>query len=168
MADLVVLYGDKAPFKLQTVRTFLACAWLCFVLALAVAGYTSSIMTLTESGKLGGIAGSMGWSWKWELGGIVIAAMLHLLLLTGFCCLSLAMAAYVGVVGWVAVGFCAAAVVFVVSLVTYQVEYGTFGSRALSPVQALRLSMPLAMLKSIPGPIVEAEPLPHPIAQRRP
>jgi hypothetical protein len=78
------------------------------------------------------------------------------------------MAAYVGVVGWIAVGFCAAAVVFVVSLVTYQIEYGTFGSRALSPVQALRLPMPLAMLNSIPGPIVEAEPLPRPLAQRRP
>jgi len=86
-----------------------------------------------------------GWGWKWELGGIVIATMLHLLLLAGFCCLSLAMAAYVGVVGWIAVSFCAAAVMFVVSLVTYQVEYGTFGSRALSPLQALRLSMPLAM-----------------------
>ena len=94
--------------------------------------------------------------------------MLHLLLSTGFCCLSLAMAAYVGVVGWIAVGFCAAAVVFVVSLVTYQVEYGTFGSRALSPVQALCLSMQSAMLKSTPGLIVEAEPLPRPIAQRRP
>jgi len=122
MADPVVLYGDSALFQLQTVRTCFGCAWLYFVLALAVAGYSSSVMTLVERNE-GNFSGGMR-DRKWELGGIVVATLMHFLMIGGFLCLSLGMAAYVGVVGWTAVGFCAAAAVFVVSLVTFQVAYG--------------------------------------------
>ena len=47
MADPADLWKpDPPPFYLSTVRVFLGIAWLCFVLALAVAGYSSSILVL--------------------------------------------------------------------------------------------------------------------------
>ena len=151
MADPVVLYGDSAPFRLQTVRIFFGSAWLCFILALAVAGYTSSVMTMVEKTD-GNFSARVPAGWKWELGGIVVAAALHLLMIGGFLGLSLGMAAYVGAVGWVAVGFCAAAAVFVVLLVTFQVEYGYFPGFRVVASHICRLS---AVLKSFyaPGPI---------------
>lgn len=109
---------DPPPFSLKTVRFFLACAWLCFIMSLAVAGYTLSALTILLQRVPGQYDSE--WSWRWELGGILVSALLHLLLIGAFLFLSLAMVAYVGVVGWIAVGCCTAAGLLVMSLVTYQ------------------------------------------------
>ncbi len=34
------------PFSLQRVRSFIGCAWLCFIMSLAVTGYASSVFTI--------------------------------------------------------------------------------------------------------------------------
>ncbi|KAJ3509238.1 hypothetical protein NM208_g15697 [Fusarium decemcellulare] len=39
---------DQPPFSIHRVRTFLGSAWLCFILAIAMAGYSSSLLTLLK------------------------------------------------------------------------------------------------------------------------
>jgi hypothetical protein len=119
MADPIDIWRpDPPPFGLATVRTFLAIAWLCFILAIAVAGYSSSILTLWREMARGFL--DKTWKKKWDSVGIVASVILHLLLVTAFLFLSLALVAYVGVVGWVAVGFSSLAGVFVSGLSAYQ------------------------------------------------
>jgi hypothetical protein len=102
------------PFSLRTVRNFLAVAWLCFILAIAVAGYSSSILTLHRQRAGGAYRRDWAGTWKWQ--GILASVALHTLLIAAFLFLSLALVAYVGAVGWVAVGFCGLAAVFVIVL----------------------------------------------------
>ncbi|KAK1765093.1 hypothetical protein QBC33DRAFT_545719 [Phialemonium atrogriseum] len=106
------------PFTMSRVRTFLAVAWLCFVLALAVAGYSSSVLTLWRQRAGGEYDGA--WVRKWDAFGIAASALLHLLIVMAFLFLSLALVAYVGVVGWIAVGFSSLALFFVAQLSIFQ------------------------------------------------
>ncbi|KAK3689063.1 hypothetical protein B0T22DRAFT_440569 [Podospora appendiculata] len=110
------------------VRTFLAVSWLCFILSLAVAGYSSSLLFIWR--QRAAAAGQEGprahgdearaWEKSWDWVGIPASVLLHLLLVTAFLFLSMAMVAYVGAVGWVAVGCSSLAVVFVLGLSGYQ------------------------------------------------
>ncbi|KAK7408547.1 hypothetical protein QQX98_009308 [Neonectria punicea] len=109
---------DAPPFALSTVRTFLAIAWLCFILSIAVAGYSSSLLTIRRH-QAGGVYDET-WGKKWDVIGILASAMLHLLLVTAFLFLSLSMVPYANAVGWVAVGFSCLAYVFVMGLTIYQ------------------------------------------------
>ncbi|KAF6801111.1 hypothetical protein CSOJ01_12010 [Colletotrichum sojae] len=109
---------DKACFNLRTVRNFLGIAWLCFVLTIALAGYSSSLLTVLR--QRGGDTYEGSWGKQWDGIGIFISAYLHVLLVTAFMFLSLALVAYVGTVGWVAVGLNSVASLFVVGLSIYQ------------------------------------------------
>ncbi|KAH7141039.1 hypothetical protein EDB81DRAFT_885731 [Dactylonectria macrodidyma] len=109
---------DPPPYRLTTVRAFLRIAWMCFTLAIAVAGYSSSIRTVYREragGKL-----DIEWQRRWDRIGIISSVALHLLLVAAFLFLSLAMVAYVGIVGWVAVGFSRLAGVIALVLSAYQ------------------------------------------------
>ncbi|KAF4462763.1 hypothetical protein FALBO_10413 [Fusarium albosuccineum] len=84
MTDPVDIWKpNQAPFSMHRVRTFLGSAWLCFILAIAVAGYSSSLLTLLKR-RADGVYDS---SWT-------------------FLFLSLAMVPYAVVPGWIAVGAC--------------------------------------------------------------
>ncbi|KAK4225756.1 hypothetical protein QBC38DRAFT_482205 [Podospora fimiseda] len=98
MADPAELWApDKPPLKLKTVRKLLALAWLCFVHALAVAAYSSSLLAWWRHRDDG------VWQ-RWDKIGIFASVLIHALLVAAFMFLSLCMVAYVGAVGWVAVG----------------------------------------------------------------
>lgn len=119
MADPADLWRPAPPpFSIGTVRNFLAVAWLCFILSIAVAGYSSSVLTLHRQRAGGVYQGGWAETWKWQ--GIVASTLLHALLIAAFMFLSLALVAYVGTVGWVAVGFCSFAGIFVVVLSVLQ------------------------------------------------
>ena len=122
MADPTDIWKpDAPPFNLGTVRKFLAIAWLCFILSIAVAGYSSSILTIWREGQADFYAPA-GWK-RWNALGIVASTLMHLLIVTAFLFLSLALVAYVGTVAWVAVGFVTLAGLFVVSLSAVQFMY---------------------------------------------
>ncbi|KAK0611741.1 hypothetical protein B0T14DRAFT_500778 [Immersiella caudata] len=110
---------DPPPFHIDTVRNFLGIAWLCFVLALAVAGYSSSILVLHRQ-NAGGVY-DQKWGRAWDRFGLASSVVLHLLLVCAFLFLSLSLVAYVGAVGWVAVGFSSLAIAFVLGLLGHQV-----------------------------------------------
>ena len=115
---------DPPPFTLSRVRTFLAIAWLCFVLSLAVAGYSSSLITIWRQRALGAIAAGSDRSewWKnWDRFGVAVSVILHILVVLAFFFLSISLVAYVGAAGWVMVGFTSAALVFVLALSSYQI-----------------------------------------------
>lgn len=119
MTDPVELWKpDPPPFTMATVRTFLALAWLCFILSIAVAGYSSSLLTLWKQ-SADGIFDEK-WGKSWDNVGILASAMLHLLLVSAFLFLSLALVSYAYVPGWVAVGFSCLAGIFTVGLSFYQ------------------------------------------------
>ncbi|KAH7022297.1 hypothetical protein EDB80DRAFT_877853 [Ilyonectria destructans] len=108
---------NPPPFTLSTIRNFIAIAWLCFVLSIAVAGYSSSLLTIQRDRVRGDYD---DWAKKWESIGILASTVLHLLLVTAFLFLSLSIVPYACAVGWVAVGFSGIACVFVISLSGYQ------------------------------------------------
>lgn len=119
MADPAEIWApDAPPFALATVRKFLAAAWLCFVLAIAVAGYSSSVYHMHR--HQAGYVLDQEWADKWEKVGKPSAAAMHFLVLFAFLFLALALVAYAGVLGWVAVGCAALAGVFVVGLMIRQ------------------------------------------------
>ncbi|KAK4445603.1 hypothetical protein QBC34DRAFT_413122 [Podospora aff. communis PSN243] len=119
MTDPIDIWKPDPPtFHISTVRSFLGIAWLCFVLALAVAGYSSSILVLHRQ-SAGGVYDEK-WGKAWDRFGIVSSVVLHLLLVCAFLFLSLCLVAYVGAVGWVAVGFSSLAILFVLGLSGYQ------------------------------------------------
>lgn len=122
MTDPVELSAPDAPtFTLSTVRTFLAMAWLCFILSLALAGYSSSGLLLAR--KRAYLASDENWAEKWEPFGVLSSTFLHLLLVVAFMFLSLSIVPYASAVGWAAVGFTSLATVFVLCLCTYQIWY---------------------------------------------
>lgn len=119
MTDPVDIWRPAPPpFQLSTVRAFLSVAWLCFILSIAVAGYSSSILTVMRQ-RASGVY-TRAWAYAWDKIGILVSVVLHLLLVTAFLFLSLALVAYAGAVGWVAVGFSVIAIIFVIVLSCYQ------------------------------------------------
>ncbi|KAJ2901731.1 hypothetical protein MKZ38_001502 [Zalerion maritima] len=66
---------DVGPsaFELETVRKILGAAWLCFILTLAVAGYSMTILTLLKKRANGGKA----WGTRWEPVGILASVLMH-------------------------------------------------------------------------------------------
>ncbi|KAH9232173.1 hypothetical protein K456DRAFT_1805676, partial [Colletotrichum gloeosporioides 23] len=83
---------DPPPFSLKTVRRFLAVAWLCFILTIAVAGYSSSLLTiLRQQAKTRDDA---SWHKSWDRIGIAASVLLHSLLVLAFLFLSLSLVAY--------------------------------------------------------------------------
>ncbi|KAK6218525.1 hypothetical protein QIS74_06405 [Colletotrichum tabaci] len=114
---------DPPPFTLATVRKFLAVAWLCFILSIAVAGYSSSVLTALQQQARGRY--DKTWSRRWRYVGITASVALHFLLVFAFLFMALGLVAYVGTIGWVAVGFCCLAGVFVLGLSIFQFVYET-------------------------------------------
>lgn len=119
MADPVELWKpDPPPFSLRTVRRLLAAAWVCFILTMAVAGYSSSLLTiLRQQAKA---RDDSSWHRSWDKIGIAASVMLHSLLVLAFLFLSLALVAYVGAIGWVGVAFSCLAGAFVCWLSIFQ------------------------------------------------
>lgn len=102
---------DPPPFSLKTVRRLLGAAWVCFILTMAVAGYSSSLLTiLRQQAKARNDA---SWHRSWDKIGIAAPVMLHSLLVLAFLFLSLALVAYAGAIGWVGVGVSCLAGAFV-------------------------------------------------------
>ncbi|KAM7189942.1 hypothetical protein V8F33_009744 [Rhypophila sp. PSN 637] len=108
------------PFTLAQVRTFLGISWLCFVLALAVAGYSSSILALWRQRAVRRGAQD-GWWKNWDRFGVGASVLLHLLIVSAFLFLSIALVAYVGAVGWVMVEMSSAALVLGLGLSGVQI-----------------------------------------------
>jgi len=125
MTDPVDIWKpDPPPFSLSIVRNLLGTAWLCFVLALAVAGYSSSLLVLRRQGA--GDIYDKAWGKAWDRFGIAASAVLHLLLVSAFLLLSLSLVAYVGAVGWAAVGFSSLVLIFALGLSGYQIRKAWF------------------------------------------
>ncbi|KAH9238361.1 hypothetical protein K456DRAFT_1173261 [Colletotrichum gloeosporioides 23] len=119
MQDPAELWKPVPPsFSLATVRRFLAAAWLCFILTIAIAGYTSSVLTILR--QRAERLNDHTWHTHWEILGIASSVLLHILLVLAFLFLSLGLVAYVGTIGWVAVGFSCLAGTFVASLSIFQ------------------------------------------------
>ncbi|KAF5003524.1 hypothetical protein FDECE_9947 [Fusarium decemcellulare] len=111
---------DQPPFSMHRVRTFLGCAWLCFILAIAVAGYSSSLLTLLKR-RANGVYDST-WGRRWEGIGIAASTLLWLLLVTAFLFLSLAMVPYAVVPGWIAVAACCVFGLCTMTMPFYQIR----------------------------------------------
>ncbi|KAM0562290.1 hypothetical protein ACHAPJ_001977 [Fusarium lateritium] len=82
----------KAPFAMETVRTFLGAAWLCFILTIAVAGFSTSLLTLLKNQDEG--IKDTDRKKKLESIAIPVSALLWTLLVAAFLFLSLAMVPY--------------------------------------------------------------------------
>lgn len=118
IADPAVL--TKRPrFGRETARTFIALGWLFFVLAFAVAGFSMSVLTAQR--ERAGADSETRWESKWEGWGLTASAVLYLLVIGGFLFLSLAVVAYVEVVGWIAVAFASIAGLVACSMLIQQV-----------------------------------------------
>lgn len=109
---------NSAPFSLAAVRRFLAAAWLCFILTIAIAGYSSSVLTILR--QRAERLNDHTWHTHWDILGIASSILLHILLVLAFLFLSLGLVAYVGTIGWVAVGFSCVAGTFVTGLSIFQ------------------------------------------------
>lgn len=116
-ADPADISKPNPPFfDLNGVRTLLAVAWLCFILALAIAGYLSSIVSALRQAS----SNDTNWDRRWDRLGIIAGAILQLLIVVAFLFLSLALVAYVSTVGWIAVGFSCLSGVFVLLMTAFQ------------------------------------------------
>ena len=113
---------EKPPFAMQTVRTFLGTAWLCFILAIAVAGFSSSFLTLLNHQGREHEVGYDDRSKKWGNTAIAASAMLWTLLVTAFLFLSLAMVPYAYVPGWFAVSSTSLFGIYVVWMIIFQIR----------------------------------------------
>ncbi|KAF4838788.1 hypothetical protein CGCTS75_v000422 [Colletotrichum tropicale] len=106
------------PFSLATVRRLLSAAWLCFILTIAIAGYSSSILTILQ--QRAERLNDHTWHTHWDILGIAASMLLYILLVLAFLLLSLGLVAYVGTIGWIAVGSSCLAGMFVVGLSIFQ------------------------------------------------
>ncbi|WXC42954.1 hypothetical protein QX201_002728 [Fusarium graminearum] len=111
---------EKPPFSMERVRNFLGAAWLCFILAIAVAGFSSSLLTLLKHhANRAGMNGQK----MWKTIAITTSVLLWTLLAVAFLFLSLAMVPYAYIPGWIAV---ASAILFSIGmacLLCFQVRY---------------------------------------------
>jgi hypothetical protein len=119
MTDPKELWEDPW-FSLQTVRTFLASAWLLFILTIATATYSLSMLVVMRQ-RYEGLMPE--WTKKWNGIGIVASALMSHGIVGAFLCLSLALVAYVPVVGWLAVGCTSLFIVCSLSLTLFQVKW---------------------------------------------
>ncbi|KAF8861542.1 hypothetical protein BDZ45DRAFT_556437, partial [Acephala macrosclerotiorum] len=93
MADPADIWKPRPPpFTLQTVRNLLAVSWLCFILAIAVAGYSSSYLTIHRQSAKGNY--DEVWRRRWERVGIACSIALHFLMIAAFMCMSVALVSY--------------------------------------------------------------------------
>lgn len=121
MTDPATIWApDPPPFTLPSVRRFLAAAWLCFSLVIAIAGYSSSVMVIMRHRAERQL--DTTWHKRWEPLGLLTSAVLHILIVTAFLLLSLSLVAYVGAFGWFIVACACAALVFAVGLVIIQYQ----------------------------------------------
>jgi hypothetical protein len=119
MTDPADIWKPSAPpLTLTTVRALLAMAWLCFSFSLVVAGYSFSILMLFER-NASRRPGDQSMK-KWFPIGFVASVLLHLLIAVAFLLLSISLIAYVGLLGWVIVGFCILAVIVAVIILCYE------------------------------------------------
>jgi MFS family permease len=105
--------SPTARFDMQTVRIFLALAWLYFIIALGVAGFSSSILTLKQEKHS---VLTEDWHRRWKKFSLAASIFLQSLVIGAFWFLSLALIAYVEVVGWIAVVVSGAAGIFALVL----------------------------------------------------
>ncbi|KAK1483306.1 hypothetical protein CCUS01_15795 [Colletotrichum cuscutae] len=109
---------EQPPFSLYEVRRFLAAAWLCFIPSIAIAGYSSSLLTILR--QKAQKSDDQSWYRNWDIVGITSSILVHLLLVPAFLFLSLGLVAYVGAIGWAAVGCSCLAGIFVIGLSIFQ------------------------------------------------
>lgn len=105
--------NPHAYFSMQTVRIFMAIAWLSFVAALGVAGFSSSVLIL-EKEKNSNL--TENWRRRWSKFGLAVSFTLQALVVGAFLFLSLGLVAYTKVVGWIAVAITIAAAGIAISL----------------------------------------------------
>jgi hypothetical protein len=93
----------KQTFAEESVRIFLAIAWLLFILGLALGTFLGSVMIFHRDGVRKGFElDSQSTRIRWW--GIMAILVLLMIIIGSFLFLSLVVAAYVKVVGWIAVG----------------------------------------------------------------
>lgn len=122
-ASILTPIRDPPRFSIDTVRIFLAMAWLCLALCLVVVGFARTFLKVLGKGvdydggqgqaqKAKGEGGEVGTREKdenmrklWHTLGMVVWCALYGLITSAFVFLALVLVAYVGAVGWVALGF---------------------------------------------------------------
>ncbi|RAK81454.1 uncharacterized protein BO72DRAFT_492282 [Aspergillus fijiensis CBS 313.89] len=109
--------NPHAYFSMQTVRVFVAIAWLLFIAALGVAGFSSSVLIL-EQERNANLTGD--WRRRWNKPGLVVSLMLQILVIGAFLFLSLGLVAYTAAVGWTAVATSIAAAAVAIFLLVKQ------------------------------------------------
>ncbi|KAF7525772.1 hypothetical protein G7054_g10992 [Neopestalotiopsis clavispora] len=114
---------QEPPFTLQTVRSFLGAAWLCFTLSIALASFISSFIILMKSQAARGEPKDADPPKDWESTAIAASALLWTLLAAAFLFVALAMVPYAYVPGWCAVASTILFGLYVVWLICSQVRY---------------------------------------------
>ncbi|KAK3329205.1 hypothetical protein B0H66DRAFT_526599 [Apodospora peruviana] len=128
--------SSSSYFGIDTIRVFLALAWLSFALCLAIVGFSLTFLKVlnkktassknsstTRVKKKANAAGeaaadNLNEERFWHAVGLLIWALLYGLITLAFVFLSLVLVAYVGTVGWVALGFaCLVGILSVVWLI---------------------------------------------------
>lgn len=101
-------------FGQETVRNFVALAWLLFIIALCVTGFSITLLTFQREAAIA----SFGDEWEAKCQRLGLAAFVFLqgLIIGAFMFLSLAVAAYTETVGWIAVAFTSAAGILAFSM----------------------------------------------------
>ncbi|KAF5020594.1 hypothetical protein F66182_7380 [Fusarium sp. NRRL 66182] len=119
MTDPADIWAPESPtFTLKTVRLFLALSWLAFAVSIALAGYSGSFLALMRQ-RAGGQVDEDTIK-KWTPAGLVVSALLHVLIVTGFFFMSLSLVAYVGSFGWAIVSVSSLMYLVVFYLLTAQ------------------------------------------------
>jgi hypothetical protein len=90
----------KTVFQRETVRLFIAISWLCFTLSLGL-GVFALLQSNYRINRGDPLPPVTSFFYKWADG---VIRVLNVLPMAAFLLLSLAVAAYVPVVGWVSVG----------------------------------------------------------------
>ncbi|KAF2995425.1 hypothetical protein E8E14_001924 [Neopestalotiopsis sp. 37M] len=107
MTDPADIWRPKdPPFILQTVRSFLGAAWLCFTLSIALASIISSFLILKKNQATRNVQDKnkdQAEERKRETTAIAASALLWTLLVAAFLFIALAMVPYAYVPGWIAV-----------------------------------------------------------------
>jgi hypothetical protein len=110
---------SKSPrFDRETVRMFLALAWLLFVVALGIAGFSLSVVTIRRERVRNG--SDQAWNVRWKRLGLASSFVLQTCILGAFMFLSLAVVAYTEGGGWAAVACTSAACVVALIFLLWQ------------------------------------------------
>lgn len=92
-----------ASFDKETVRCLISISWLLFIFVV-FASFGAAVLLIFHEDDINQPNGYISTYWLLRLMGIAVLIILEIITFGAFMCLGLAVAAYVKIVGWVAVG----------------------------------------------------------------